>query len=89
MKFHEQIIVYFILFSALIVFIPSDLQADEDVAVPAVADFAGIGIPQAGLTNQYATSPYASGFRMLDINKDMKLNDFDIKHFQSCGEFKR
>ncbi len=59
---------------------------DEEVAVPAVSDLAGIGIPQANLpASQEGLSrePYAGEFRLLDLNHDMKFNDFDIRQFQS------
>ncbi|MBI4358737.1 MAG: hypothetical protein HY584_05490 [Candidatus Omnitrophica bacterium] len=67
-------------------------KEEKDVAVPALSDLALLGVQNRTAlgqdigAEQLALAPEAGRLRWLDINRDLQINDFDAKQFQSIVE---
>lgn len=77
-----------VLIIGLVFTILTPLQAAEekDTTVTAFSDLPILGMPQTGSLEQLSTRSFADQFRMLDINQDQHLNEFDFKQFQAIVE---
>ena len=70
----------------------SETQKEKDFAVPAFSDAPLLGVQNttAQLFTQKQLSPLTYSRHMqwqwMDINRDLQLNDFDVKQFQAIIE---
>ena len=67
---------------------------EQDFAVPAYSDFPLLGTPDLQM-QRLATNPFegqlkpipdVDQLRYFDVNRDLRLNDFDIKQFRTIIE---
>lgn len=88
--------VFFILALTLIIFNLSasgarNLKEEKDFAVPAFSDFFVLGGTKISIhpinpEEENGLLPGLGEIRRLDINRDLQLNDFDIKQFEAVIE---
>lgn len=72
----------------------SKTNDEEEYAVPAFTDLGHFGVPEAGaprfrensFTDHLKPLPDLKEIRWFDLNRDLQLNDFDIKQFESIIE---
>ncbi|MBI4372372.1 MAG: hypothetical protein HY585_01440 [Candidatus Omnitrophica bacterium] len=90
MKFGKVITVLSALICLLIISTISNAKEEKEFAVPAFSDLAPLTGQNAGrmITPQEELNPlpYVKQNQWLDLNRDLKLNDFDVKQFQSIVE---
>ena len=77
----------------LVIGIPALIaKEDKDMAVPALSDFPLLGAQNTTMLGQdtkvekLALPSNVEQLRWLDINRDLQINDFDVKQFQSIIE---
>ena len=67
--------------------VPRLNAADEqDTTVTAFSDLPILRMGQTGSQEQLNTRSFGDEFRLLDLNQDLHLNEFDFKQFQSIVE---
>ena len=86
MRFGKITIALAILICLLTMPAISEAKEEKDFAVPAFSDLPLLGgqtlVHQEGLN----PLPYVKQKQWLDLNRDLQLNDFDVKQFQSIIE---
>ena len=69
----------------------AESEKEKDFAVPAFSDFQLLGSQTQTMSanlpkEQLNPLPVVPQMRWMDLNKDLQLNDFDVKQFQSIIE---
>ena len=90
MNFRKTTLILALLTFILTISAISEAKEEKDFAVPAFSDLPLLGGQNVGgaLVHQEGWNPlsYVKQKQWLDLNRDLQLNDFDVKQFQSIIE---
>ncbi len=89
MKVGRFLIVLAVVLFSFSAILPAD-NDDTDYAIPAISDLPMLGVPNSGpqmlagsLKEDVNPFPVAEQIRWFDINRDLQINDFDVRQFQN------
>jgi len=92
MKVGRFLIVLAVVLFSFSAILPAD-NDDTDYAIPAISDLPMLGVPNSGpqmlagsLKEDVNPFPVAEQIRWFDINRDLQINDFDVRQFQNIVE---
>ena len=91
MRLEKMALVVLILLLITTIPLFAESEKEKDFAVPAFSDFQLLNPQTQGLNTDFPKKqldplPVVGQMRWMDLNKDLQLNDFDVKQFQSIIE---
>ena len=91
MRLEKIVFVLLILLITTTNLLMAESEKEKDFAVPAFSDLQLLNPQTQGLNTNFPKEqldplPVVGQMRWMDLNKDLQLNDFDVKQFQSIIE---